>query len=581
MAVAFLGSIGLKDIMAYEGSSIPYTNSFFALLIFVLSLCVCKSAVPQYISASKRDKVYAAVFALLLSIALQFGARLESADNVNFVRASLYLDILCLTCLLAPLSYALMDRLPDICKVFFKEEESSFKLWKVWTVIFVLWIPSFLAFFPGAFVYDATDEYVEVISRSFTTHHPLIHVLLLGGLTHLGEYLGLGANGGIAAYTLLQMVVLALVFSYMIILLGRWGLSKKYCLIWMIILGVFPIYPMYALCSAKDTYFSAAFLMVMLMSIEFVRDKDRFFDKRRFILLISATLMMLLRNNGVYALICAIPFIALAARKGREAFKPVMKFIIILLTAFVLYEGISLALKMACNAEDNEHQEMLTVPIQQLARVYYYEPEVFSEEELATLHEILPENYLITYNARCSDVLKSGFDNEAYSADPAKYRKLWWEIGLKKPLIYLNAWLVNSYGYWYPDSVLNGYGGNQMYTFSYDDSSYFGFETEPPGERESLFPMLEEYYRNISLELFQQKVPVLSMLFAPGFCFYVFAFTLFDEMRKKRWMAAGVLVPVLLLWGTALLGPVVLVRYVLIFWFMAPLLPLAYRKVIE
>ena len=91
-------------------------------------------------------------------------------------------------------------------------------------------------------------------------------------------------------------------------------------------------------------------------------------------------------------------------------------------------------------------------------------------------------------------------------------------------MIYLNAWLMTSYGYWYPDAVINVYGGNAVHTFTYQDSSYFGFETEYPGTRESKFPGLEEQYRKMSLELYQQKVPGISMLFSPGFLFWVFLF---------------------------------------------------------
>ena len=76
---------------------------------------------------------------------------------------------------------------------------------------------------------------------------------------------------------------------------------------------------------------------------------------------------------------------------------------------------------------------------------------------------------------------------------------------------------MTSYGYWYPDAVINVYGGNATHTIVYEDSSYFGFETEPPGVRESKFTLLEKVYRKISLELFQQKIPGLSLFFSPGF----------------------------------------------------------------
>ena len=109
-----------------------------------------------------------------------------------------------------------------------------------------------------------------------------------------------------------------------------------------------------------------------------------------------------------------------------------------------------------------------------------------------------------------------------------------------------------------------------MHTFTYQDSSYFGFETEPPGTRESKFPWLEEQYRKMSLELYQQKVPGVSMLFSPGLLFWIFMFVLTYFVQKGSWEKSISLCGILLLWLTAILGPTYLVRYVLILWFAMP-----------
>lgn len=128
-------------------------------------------------------------------------------------------------------------------------------------------------------------------------------------------------------------------------------------------------------------------------------------------------------------------------------------------------------------------------------------------------------------------------------------------------MTYLNAWLLTSYGYWYPDAVINVYRGNKLFTFTYQDSSYFQFETEPPGTRESKFPVLEEFYRKLSLELYQQKIPVVSMLFSPGFLFWVYAFLMFYLLWQERNGNKGGterFLPLLLvgvLWLTAVIGP--------------------------
>ena len=169
-------------------------------------------------------------------------------------------------------------------------------------------------------------------------------------------------------------------------------------------------------------------------------------------------------------------------------------------------------------------------------------------------------------------MVKSKFDNAVFNADKGRYLGLWAKIGMRKPMIYLNAWLMTSYGYWYPDAVINVYGGNAVYTFTYQDSSYFGFETEYPGERDSKFPWLEEQYRRMSLELYQQKVPGVSMLFSPGFLFWVFVFCYVYFLQRGKWNQILGFGGILLLWATVILGPTYLVRYVLILWFVLPVL---------
>ena len=168
-------------------------------------------------------------------------------------------------------------------------------------------------------------------------------------------------------------------------------------------------------------------------------------------------------------------------------------------------------------------------------------------------------------------MLKSGFDNQYYESHRALFYKLWLTIGARRPLTYLNAHLGTAYGYIYPDALNNVYKGNTMNTFTYTDSSYFGFETEPPGTRESMLPALEFLIEKLSLDLFQQKCPVLSMLFAPGFVFWVFFFVLVGYVDRKN---LPMMLLVLMTFATVLLGPTTLVRYVLILWYITPLYPI-------
>ena len=129
---------------------------------------------------------------------------------------------------------------------------------------------------------------------------------------------------------------------------------------------------------------------------------------------------------------------------------------------------------------------------------------------------------------------------------------------------------MTSYGFWYPDTIIDVYRGNSVFTFTYEDSSFFGYEVELPGTRESKIPWLDGVYRDMSLEIAQQKIPAVSMLFSPGFLFWVFVFTGgYAYYRKKNeWLLPFGMI--LLLWLTVILGPTYLPRYVLILWFALP-----------
>ena len=581
-----------------DATGIRYSNSMLSVMLFILLLILGRIVCPLFAVVEKAWKVKAYIFSTLLSTALHIGAEYEFYDGVDFAKPSIYINTICLAIAMAPF-VAYLWRKPNGVDVMggsgTEEAESSrqpsetagtrtqFNFFYIWAIIFLFWMPVFFALYPGAFVYDATEEYVEVISRQFTMHHPLLHVLALGGIVHLFEYIGAGANLGIAVYVLLQMIVMSAALSFVVRSLQMWGVTKRYAFITVLFFSIFPLFSLYAVCTAKDGLFTV-FLLVAIVSMgNIIRSTDTEQAPASansmsdmVIFLVSSTLMMMLRNNGLYAytataLIIVMVFIVDRRHRSASSNHITARLLILMALSIVLSLGGTRILKLATGATDGEHQEMLTVPIQQLARTYTYSPEAFTPDEEALLKAFIPEDYLTTYSPRISDVLKSGFDNQYYESHRALFYKLWLTIGTRRPLTYLNAHLGTAYGYIYPDALNNVYKGNTMNTFIYTDSSYFGFETEPPGTRESMLPALELLIEKFSLTLFQQKSPVLSMLFAPGFVFWVFFFVLVGYVDRKN---LPMMLLVLMTFATVLLGPTTLVRYVLILWFIIPLYPI-------
>ena len=610
--IGLIGTIALSQTMSFDLERTAYGNSMNAFLFVVFSIIILRYVYSHICLKDKRGIACACVYSAGFSFALTAGKQLHTVENFAVGDIILWIQMFILAAFFfGPVLYVfqwLSEKTETNAQAVgsdggtssiegnrdsetVNQEQVQKKEWKIffltWLVIFLCWIPVFLAFYPGAFVYDAQDEYIQVATREFTTHHPLTHVLLLGGAVCFGnKFLG-SYNAGIALYTLFQMLVLSGVFAYTVSYLRR-HFSKGICVGITLFYGLFPVIPMYAICSAKDTLFNAAFLLMLVQMVKLLeqalskktlrvigeqiegQSKISLIDATIFVLASAA--MVLLRNNGrmVYlALLVGVIIFALLQWK-KERFW--MRFAVMMLLSFVLYTGVDKTLAFAVHAEEGGKQEILTVPIQQLTRTYKYSPEVFSQEEKELLISYIPENILAIYDADLSDLVKVHFNNQKFSENPSEFLGLWLQNFAKKPITYLNAWLMTSYGYWYPDTIINVYGGQGRFTFQYEESSYFGFETEQPGERDSKFPWLEEQYRKMSLELYQQNVPGISMLFSPGFLFWVFLGCALFSVYRKQYIWLLPMTSIFLLWGTVILGPTFLVRYVLILWFALPLI---------
>lgn len=536
----------------------------------------------------------------------QWGSQLENAGNVNFAALTTWLVPLLIAAVATPLLAGVFVWLEKGCAVKNGRREADgaggsgsriscstdqnrgrkacgkwSRLCAAWDeqpqvrrfllcalFLFLAWFPVFLAVYPGFFAYDATDELEQVLTGSYVTRHPLLHVLLLGKTVSGMEKLTGSYNAGIAVYVLLQMAAMALLLSWELGCLKKLGAGRVFRGVSLCFFAFFPVIPMYVLCTSKDIWYTAGMLAAVTLLCLLVKEQERGRALYWFGLGCALFVMAVFRNNGFYVfLIMILALLVLAGKKNVK--KAAVTAGLVLLAVL----GQSAMLKAALKPVDTGVQETLTVPIQQLARTWNYSPEVFSEEDREILFEILPQEVLERYTPKLSDLVKIDFNTENYQKNPGRYQRLWLKTGLKAPFTYINAWLMTSYGFWYPDASIDVYNGWR----SYEKSSYFSFETEEPGVRNSHFPWLEEQYRKLSLENIVQQMPVISWLFSPGFLCWVFILTGLFLISARRYKTLLALAPIYLNWLTVLLGPTYLVRYVLIFWFALPLLLCAIR----
>lgn len=581
IAAAFLalcGTWAFPCLISVSGDFLEYTNSILSVFLFLGLYFFLKKALERDYAQAGRGWFYPGITGTLFSLCMVFGSQLDLKGSVPFKEGRLWISIFILAVLFTLIIRYLWEVMAGRKQKCISKKNSGFEdlgqridlrsLGIRTAVIFLCFLPVFLAVYPGFFVYDAQEEYLQVVTRNFTTHHPLIHVLLLGGMIQLVYKLSGSVNLGIACYTILQMTVMSVIFAWCVEKLKLRGLGKISRILLTLYFGVCPVLVMFSLCSAKDGLFTGLLLVMVVLLQELCKEPEAFLKNwRKMTFLSVSTLgMMLLRHNGFYAFCVFALLLTFYLRKE------IKKALIYPVGVILIYMLCNAVLTGLFHANHGENQEMLTVPISQMARVYADEKDTLPAKDKEILYQYLSDEALAHYTPKVSDGVKIHFNNEAFAADKGSFFKLWAKWGASHPFTYLNAWFMTSYGFWYPDTIIDVYRGNTVFTFTYEDSSYFGYEVEEPGLRESKIPWLDELYRKMSLEIAQQKLPVVSMLFSPGFFFWMMLFLLGYLCYLKEFKSVLPFALPFLCWLTVILGPTCLVRYVVFLWVVVPLL---------
>lgn len=512
---------------------------------------------------------------ILLGLAFSFGMVLEKDGKINFSDLSVYLigGMYALAAMLFIIAiWVYLDSYTERSA----KLKINFPSTKIhWVAIFlflvICYTITFLAVFPGFFAYDATMAYLQVYRGELTSQHPWIHTLLLGyicefAMSHLGH-----ANVGIAIYIYAQMLFVACCFTYTLYSIKIRTKHNFILFFSFLFYALFPTIHMFVLCSTKDTIFTAVMLILIVFLINMFENAEQFFSSKinctAFILFAFA--FMILRKNAIYAMIAFTPFFLYFLKRHRR------KGMFLLAIAFLLFCFYDIPLTKAVGIRNIGPQESLSVPSQQLARVYNEDIGLFTDEEIRSIESFYPKNSLENYLPKLADCTKGMLNREYFENHIGEYVKLWGSIGLKAPEIYLNSFLVNTYGFWYPFASLDGYKGYVGMNGTILENAevfYFAYETEMPGERISLIPPLDSFYFWISTTNLHHKIPVLSLLFSPGFLFWVFIASGLYCIHQKRRQYYPAFILMFLLWLTVQLGPISLVRYVLFLFFALPII---------
>ena len=447
-----------------------------------------------------------------------------------------------------------------------KSQKSSIKEFFIYQALLIIGvIPTWLAAWPGFFCYDAETEVYEVMTYKYSNHHPIVHELLLGNLFRVGYRINGSYNTGLILFLIFQLLIMTAISAYLLQTMKQVCVKKIPLVISGLFLSVFPPVSIYLVCSAKDVLFSGGVVLLFTELFRIDKRLSSIRQKKTMGILFAGTLLTcFFRNNGIYALIVFAAVTFFLSRPYRKVLPPII-------IGIILYVAVTESLIAVLPAKRGEMKEFLSVPMQQLARVYNEDRDAFSDEDLETLYDLIPAVILDNYDPDCADDVKVNFLEDNFKADKGRFISLYFRTFFKSPVEYIKAFRYMVDSYFIPWVPVTGYEGNQIGEMVYGESAYFQHEIENPCTAHSLFPAYNKVLRSMSLDITWQKIPFLSLLLSPAtylwICIVAFVVQI-ERKEKDRMLRYFIPLPIFL---TVLLGPMALVRYVLYLFLLCPL----------
>ncbi len=416
--------------------------------------------------------------------------------------------------------------------------------WGSTAILLLLWLPYLLAFYPGLFTYDVSYQYLQYTTGDFNTHHPLLHTLLVGGFCDLGRLLFGYPSKGILLYTLFQMGLMALSMASANALLHRYRAPVWVCVTLLIIEGIMPFHTLLVISTTKDTLFAGALLYLCVLLLEAILEPQALHRCSwgiRFVLTQMAVGMM--RNNGFICLAAVLAVGVVELVRHHEAGK---RLIVLTLCGLVMYGAGNAGLKAAVGAQNGPIREILSVPAQQLGRVYALTDDE-AKDEILSYFPGAPN-----YAPSISDPLKDTFTGT--SRDLPGLLRLWISVGLRHPIIYMDAFVALNKGFYQLDETPPW--GAQYLETKFHESKEDGLLEH------SLWPELRDWMTELYSRRGYLSVPIYAALLSHAFWCWLMLWGMTAAMYLKNKAAISIGVVVTALFLTVLLGPCVMLRYI-------------------
>ena len=431
-------------------------KSLLWLIVFVLLFREMKKFMEC--RSTKRIRKAACFLALFFAMAVLFGSEADRYDSIilwntnDYTIHDIVLQIFAFIGIFLFFTICLnwgFARLTELQPNPAEQQISPRAFFSYWGGILVMWLPYYIAFYPGILDKDSLNEVAQQLGLELlSNHHPIIHQFIIGICMKIGLFIG-SRNLGIGIYTAAQAVLMSAVFAFCLLRLRQRGTGKRRRIAIFLFYSVFTVNSFFVITMWKDVLFGGLSLLLSILLLDQISGRSKFTWQNFLILLAVSFLFSTMRNNGYYAFILGMTGMIVFDKRSRKTAGILLAAVVILVSAYhhVLFD--------IMGVKKSRTAEALSVPIQQIARVVIFSDVDLEDENFTILREVFPdiEELREDYIPIISDGVKheNVFESEIFDTNPMRYARAWASIGLQHPRAYMEAFLLQNYGYWYPD----------------------------------------------------------------------------------------------------------------------------------
>ena len=448
----------------------------------------------------------------------------------------------------------------------------------LWCAVTVLWIPYFIAYFPGVYWYDTSWQLMEYFDSSvpFTDHHPFMMTYLFVGFTYIGMALFKNAIYGLYLLIIVQSLLSTLAIASIVCYTSKHRVPWKCRFLTLLFLAICPIIPMMSMSLAKDTFNTPFFVFFSIAFCELWRTQGAILKSIPFdiFLITNALIVSLTKKTVLYIITLALFLLAcIVVKYWRRKLVTIALTSIPYLTVGILIPTFVLP---ALHITPGENSEILAVPMEQVANVVHNHKDDLSASEINRIQQIYRMNVDQLQNAYCwykADPIKG---QELSSEDEQALIAIWSKQLVKYPGDMIAGWAGLSTA-WFSFNVVaeNRQNLNMLLPINNSNHHYQGIERYVPWtDNTKAGNAVGKFYTNTIL-----NVPLFNIIYQKALWAtilpFVAIFLIFRFNRNNKLNLLVLNMPMLLTMLVLFAGPISIyseaTRYVLPMMYIVPL----------